>query len=373
MEIKRFEFEELCSEIKDILEWVEKENLLDTNYMMFLANNEDVKYKLTKEAIPHLLGINTGYLASTRLYSSTNSYYLMEEMINDPYRVYKANSEGIISFDQLFSKYFKDKIKWFKKNIIINVHEIDTICKYNKEIIYNRGEENEKYDYIITKRYENGEIGLLCLIYNNGVLSPISNQILKTEEEKDKKLAKLLTQQEITYSSGVNILNFGLTRTSITFKEKLKRLEQLKLYRDKFDCSIDVHRECDFLLNKLVDVRDQSYITDESIDKIAEQIRKGSVIDINDDSSLSKIISAFNDFICSNSVDSSEAYISYTEQSHKLIELRNQISELTAFKLALITENESLKSNNKALSESNEQLSKTFTKIYKLLENPEAE
>lgn len=373
MEIKRFELDELFKEIEELLKYVEEEKLLDTNYMLFLANDEKLKYKLTKEAIPHLLGINTSYLVSTGLYSSKNSYYVMEEMLNDSYRIYKAASDGIINYDKLFSRHIKEKLKWFKKNIIINVMDIDVICKYNKDIIYNLGEENEKYDYIITKRYENGEIGLLCLIYNNGVLSPISNQILVTEDEKDEKLSKLLTQQEITYASGINMLNFGLQRSSITFKEKLKRLEQLKLYKQKYNSSIDVHNECNFLLNKLVDVRDHSYQNDDAIDKIAEQIKNGSIIDSNEDPSLNKIVAAFNDFICNTSMDSNEAYISYTEQTKKLEELRKEIAELKIAKKVLEEDNANLNSNNKYLSEANEQLSKTFTKIYKILQNPEAE
>lgn len=248
MEFRRFELEEMFEEIKELLKYVEQNKLTDEHYMFFLGNDENLKYKLTKEAIPHLLGINTNYLISTGLYSSKNSYYLLEEMLDDSYRIYNAANRGTLDYNQLFSSFIRRKIKYFKENITIDIHNIDVVCKYIKQRTYTTGESTQNYDYIITKKYDDGKIGLLCLVFNGDVLAPISSQILETEQEKEETLSKLLEHQEISYISGIHMSDFTIHRTNITINEKLERLERLKNYKIKYNASVDVHKECKYLL-----------------------------------------------------------------------------------------------------------------------------
>ena len=111
------QLEELFEQIKELLDYAEEKRLTNKNCFMFLANlpqGEKLEYELTKESLPHLLGINTTYLVSTSLFSSKNSYYATLEMLEDPYKVHNAAKAGIISYDKLFSKHINKKIRCFK-------------------------------------------------------------------------------------------------------------------------------------------------------------------------------------------------------------------------------------------------------------------
>lgn len=85
------------------------------------------------------------------------------------------------------------------------------------------------------------------------------------------------------------------------------------------------------------------------IDLIAEQIRNGKIIDIYSESPLYRIASAFNDYICNNTNESSEAYISYSEQSAELIRIRKELAELKQYKATLESKNNSLEIENQNL------------------------
>ena len=44
-----------------------KTDLSKKSYVMFLCNGDKIKVQITKSSLPHLLGINTEYLKSTRI------------------------------------------------------------------------------------------------------------------------------------------------------------------------------------------------------------------------------------------------------------------------------------------------------------------
>ena len=249
------ELESLFDEIKEIIDYVDKNKLTYKNYFLYLANlkkSENIEYQITNESLPHLLGINTTNLIATKIYSSKNSYQVTLEMLDDPYRLYKAVKDGVITYDKIFSKHIKKKIKAFKNNVNMNAHNMTAISKYYPDRTYTNAFVTEKFEYTIIREYEDGSIGLLCLAKNyEGIYVPMSNQLLEPEEEKNNILEKILRNQEITYVTSINLQSNPTIKTFITFDEKIDRLYKLRDYKSKYNVSIDVHNDSLYFMDKL--------------------------------------------------------------------------------------------------------------------------
>ena len=350
MEFKRFELDELFDKIRKILQYVEENHLTDKNYTFFLANGETLKYKLTQDSIPHLLGIQTTYLVSSGIYSKKGSYSLLEEMLEDAYRIHNLALEGKIKYDQLFSEHIFKKLDCFKDNINIDIHEIDIVSKYIANRTYTVSETTEKFDYVITKNYPDNKIGLLCLVNNNGVLVPMSSQILETEKEKEDSLKNILLNQEITYINGIHTYTFDTVRSHISFDEQVERLEHLKNYKYKYNASIDVSKNCLYFIDKLKNNKNTFYQNNNTINSMVKSIRKGEIIEqIDSESELAPIVNAFNDFICNNEMGCTDATLTYTEQYKELERIRIELNELRRAKLILTDQVDILISQNNDL------------------------
>lgn len=268
------DLERLFEEIKELLEYVKQNKLTYTNYYLYLANlpnGKNLEYELTKECIPHLLGINTTYLISTGLYSSKNSYYVLTEMLEDPYRVYNLAKEDKLNYNLLFSKYIEKKLSCFKSNININPHEVEAVSVYMPERTYGRTDVSHKFDYCIIKKYENGSIGLLCLAKNSdGIYVPMSNQILESESEIEEALSEKLSNQEITILTGIQSNNFHSHKIYITLPEQIERVNNLQAYKSKYNVSIDISNNYIYYINKLIGNK-EFFSQSEETSKVVEQ------------------------------------------------------------------------------------------------------
>lgn len=268
------ELESLFEKIKDLLEFVNDNKLTNKNYFLYLASlasGEKIEYTLTKESIPHLLGIDTTYLISTGLYSSKNSYYVFTEMLEDPYRLYNLAKEGKVNYNILFSKHIDKKLSCFKSNININPHEIQCVSIYMKERTYTTGETSENFDYVIIKKNSDENIGLLCLAKNNeGIYVPMSSQILENKEEINNSFEKILTNQEITILTGIHARDFSTYKSYITLDEQISRIIELQKYKEKYNTSIDVSNNFLYYINKLKDNR-EIFAQSEETSKYIEQ------------------------------------------------------------------------------------------------------
>lgn len=268
------QLEELFEKIKELLNYVNTEKLTNNNYFLYLGNlegGEKLEYELTKESIPHLLGIDTTYLVSKGIFSSKNSYSVVLEMLEDPYRIYTLAKEGKLDLNKLFSKHIDKKLKCFKDNININPHEIEAVSVYCKEKTYSTTENASNFEYVIIKKYENGSVGLLCLAKNNDdIYVPMSNQLLETESEIDKGLENILRNQEITILNGIHVAYFGTFKVYITLDEQISRIRQLQKYKNKYNVSIDISNNFLYFINKLKDNK-EFFNQSEETSKVVEQ------------------------------------------------------------------------------------------------------
>ena len=115
MDYKLGELESLFEEVKNIIDYVEGSKQNDRRITLYLANGENITYCVTNNSIAHLLGINTTYLVSTGLFTSKDSFGILKEMCENPYRIHKQKTEGFLKYDSFISPYIKEKIESFKK------------------------------------------------------------------------------------------------------------------------------------------------------------------------------------------------------------------------------------------------------------------
>lgn len=373
MKIKYGELEDLFFNIKDIITFIEGTKYETRRFKLHLSNGDHLNFFIPNEAVAHLLGINTMYLQSTRLFNSTNSFELLKELIDNAYRIQDAESRGIINYDRLFSPYIFDKVNHFKENIKIDTTEVEFICKYDKEKTYIISDNFQKYNYIIVKRLENGKIGLLCLVRNEGYFAPMSNQVYDDFESVKEKLKELLKFQEITLISGITVSN-TLTdyyqTHSLNLHEKANKIKNLKIYKEEFCATIDVAHDFSYSIGKLKQHKITDNENDRLIQQIVESIKNGKIINTNNytNSTLIPIINAFNDFICSNEFKgNNNNKKTYSELIKKLTEFEERIEELSNEKNKLNDENKKLLESNISLNKENDQLKENEEAIIKIL------
>jgi hypothetical protein len=54
-------------------------------------------------------------------------------MCDNPWKLHKANIDGIIKYDYLFKEQILDKVRVFKENLKMNVFQTEFVCEYKKD------------------------------------------------------------------------------------------------------------------------------------------------------------------------------------------------------------------------------------------------
>ena len=224
----------------------------------------------------------------------------------------------------------------------------------------------------MVKKYKDGKIGIIGLVSKENYYVPMSNQIYNSYEEAKENLEKYLKNQEITIMTGMRIFNsvsdFDKT-VSLHTNEKKEKIEQAIKYVDDFGCTLDVTKEVKFLLQTAEKNKTNYFEDSDLINIIVEAIKEGKLIDINlfRNTNLSKIIEAFNDFLCENKVSKDDSVTeTYTKLKTDLEELKILLNNYKEEMDNLKTENTNLNIENKNLKEENTELNNTVEKIYEL-------
>jgi len=275
MKIKFGELENLFFSIQNIVEYIELSNYDNRRYKMFLSNGEYLNFSIPKSSIPHLLGVNTNYLAATNIFNTNNSFELLKLLIENPYKISTLEQSGIINYDQLFSQFITEKVNSFRENIKINLPDIEFICKYEPRKTYKISAESKNYDYLIVKKLDNERYGILCLVRNQGYFTPMSSQVFEDYETLIIKLKELIKYQEITLINGIEIFNTNDDYYSshyLKLNDKAQKLHNLRNYKKDFDISIDVANDFEYSIKKIqqnIIRKDETTIL---IDKIVNQL-----------------------------------------------------------------------------------------------------
>ena len=379
MELELCDLEKMFDDIKEIINYIEFSEYKNRRYRLFLGNGDRLNLQIPNESIAHLLGINTTYLISTGRFNSKNSFEALKEMCENPFRIDDMHMRKQIDYSKLFSQYVQAKVNAFRKNISIDIDKTELVCKYDSKRAYLNSEINEKYDYILLKKHEDGKIGLLCLVKNNNTYQPMSNQIFDSFESAKESLNKYLSNQEITTLTGVNLFNIDsdYNKTfNLSLEDKIKKIKNIIGYKNLFNCSINISGDYIYTVDKLRQSRDNYFSDSDLINLIVESIKDGKLIDgdITRDTNLTKIIESFNDYLCKTkgSVDESVSE-SYTSMKNNLEYFKNLCEKLKKENEELTLKNNDLEHKTLKLESENADYKQKEDKILKILlpKNPE--
>lgn len=187
------------------------------------------------------------------------------------------------------------------------------------------------------------------------------------------RLKELIKFQEITLINGIEVLNIVEDYHSsyyLKLDEKGQKLHNLRKYKLELETSIDVASDFEYSIGKLQQNKSNKEETTMLIDKMVDSIKNGNFIKVSqyENNRLLPIINAFNDFICSNNLTTSnENNQTYSSLINQLKKFENKIRELEELNNDLLDINAIQDRKNKDLSEENIELKEKQEKIYEIL------
>lgn len=376
MKITRTYIEELFKKIKECTEFYENSYLKNKDFVMYLGNGDKVRYSIRPSNLPHLLGIkNFEEIKKATGTTQEDALDILKSLPEYSYSIYTRISNAHLSFNSVFSKHIDKKLENFKSNLTTNAEEIlgqtMFVCSYKSNRSWGHTENNQKFDYAAIKKLENGKISILCLVENQGHYYAMSNQMFENIEEAKETLKDILKNQEITLLTGISIHNTSLDTVynkNLVISKKLDKLERMKLYKQEYECFIDITSEYDFTVEKLISNRNEKKENSSISEIIIKSIIEGNVIEPTEfeDSTLVSIINAWNNYICTNP-SSDNANKTYTETIEELKKAKEMIESLKKENEELKTKKDELIIRNGALEHESNDLKNTHQKILNLL------
>lgn len=324
------ELESLFCDIQDIIDYIEQSNFEGRKFTLFLSNGDKFNYKLNRNHVPHLLGINTDALVASGLFGKQSSFNVLKDFVSNSYKIFNLNSQGVIKYENIFSEYILDKIKVFKNNITPNVYDTEFVCKYESSRGYGITDKNAKYDYIIVKKTKDDDgYAILCLVNNNGIYAAMSSMLFENKEKMQDYLNDYVKNQEITVLSGVNSMgDFGEYMRNYSLKPELiiPKLKNLLDYKKQFNCISDTTGGYIYSLEETVKHKDKHIDSNSLLYELKDLISNGKIVDRSKfmNTNLIELVDAYNDYICNKNINSNDISISYSEICNERDMLKNE-------------------------------------------------
>jgi hypothetical protein len=346
-------FDNIIYKIKWLVNWYNNVHFESKQFRIFLANGERILYKCMKNKVPHLLGVNTDFLALSQKFKSTSSYDILIEFLNNPFSIRQKIINGEIDFNKVFSKHIDQKLLHFKSNISINQDNILFVVKYDAKVTYNQGKDKRNCDYILFKKLDDGEFLEMDLKLNDKYAVPVSSRVYNDEYEAQDSMKEVLTNQDTTIVGSIIFENefiYSNKKLYISEKDKIFRLQYLKNLKDKFNCHVDVVGDCEYYYGKNYDNRNIGKNNYDILDTVIQSVLEGKIID---EKSLQvkfseltnqqrNLIDVLNDQIIfgNNKLDSNqESYSTLRKKCEKLESVKKELED-----------------NNKQLTDKNNEL-----------------
>ena len=366
-------FLEIVDKIADIIGMYELRNIDKNIIKVCLANGDYIEYRIAKESIAHLLGVNTNTLIATGLFNNTNSFEVLKEMINKKNYLADMICNEHLTIKSIFSEYIIQKLDSFFNNIFIDINNTVFVCKYDKDIAINNGVvEPHKCQYIICKEDNEHNFYVLHLVKYSNFYVPMSNRVFDDIEEANDYLTNSLTNQTITFINCIIIKREQYdngTKIFLRSLDKRQHLLTLQEFSSKFNANIDISDDYQHELKANATNFNKSEEQASVISYIVKCISSNTLIDpslIPD--KMIPIIEALNNYTAMNS-GSEETFTSLASQIKALQEAKSSIEqqcsslqeELTRANLA----NEALTSRNQQLEEAIGTIGKAYQKTLK--------
>lgn len=377
MNLKYSELTDILNKISECVEYYEKAWLNNKVFTLYLASGERVKFSIVPQSLPHLLGIDLSVLRGHIKFECEDHLGMLKELKYKDYDLLQTFKYGSLKESDVFSAHIQNKLENFKYNIVPDVikllDETLFVSSYKSENSWTVTTRNKKYDYVMVRRLENGKIGLLCLVKNKNQCYAMSNIVPTDEEELNEKLSEILTNQEITLLSGVNVYNINNDSTytkNLYPVQKTNKFRGLKFYKNKYNCHIDISGDYEYAIDKLGSNRNERLENINYTEDIVEAIANRELINLNniDDSILINIVNAWNDHICKISGNiNDDVKISYTSAIEELKKFKTMVVALEEQNKELETSVSNLKESNAKLSKENEDNQNKLDEIYKIL------
>lgn len=348
------QFNEIIDKIKYLINWYKYNNYENRCIKSFISSGNSFNYKINRDNIAHLLGVNISYITSTRLFTNTSSFELLCELCQNSYRLSSKIKDNEIKISNIFSKQIYKKLNNFKNNININLANTVLVCKYDRNKAINQGLTPRNCDFIIIKETDDDTLLELDLILKNKFAYPVSSRVYENMEEAESVFKKLFSYQDVAILSSI-ILDYddytSEKKIYLSEEQKLDKIEKLENYRLKYNCYIDVTGDFKYYCKRNQTNKSIEKNNYDIYDNIIMSIMEGNIIDtskLNLTEQQLSLINAINDSIMfgSNNDNNKEKYSS----------LQAQLKQLRETNRELIDRNNELNNNVKSLKEENNKL-----------------
>lgn len=372
------EFTELIDKIKKEKELFLTKDIDYTRYTLNVASGNTYEIDYNIASLPHLLGVNTSYLASTNLYKG-KAYEILEKILNNSNSLYNQINDGHIKKERVFSKRIHEKLKNFEDICTVNIFNIEFIVEYDRTRNYTSGEQKLDGDLYIAyrKKQNDSNISILGLIQNeDGLYVPQTNLIFveHTNEARDF-FKQLLKNQNVTIASTLIKKrlseNNEVKKYNFYYQTEIKnsKTRTLKRYAENYDCTIDVNQDYIHQTKLVCNLKDDKLSTFDILDKITENISKAKEINLkkvkkkyrNLSTSIENLITTYNETI-TNPNNNDAKYNALRKQLEQMQEEQLKkdklIEKIDANSQKLKQENENLMKENQDLKEKHKQIKK---------------
>lgn len=377
MNLKYCDITSILERAVECVEYYENEWLNNKVFTLYLANGEKVRFSIAPQNIPHLLGIDLYALRGIIKFDSSDPLEMIKELLTKDYELLNKFKCGVLKENDVFSEHIEDKLNNFKNNITGNVvkflEETIFVCQYESEKSWNVTTKNQKYDYIIVRKLDNGKIGILCLVKNKNQCYAMSHQVPEDESKLNDFLNESITNQDTTFLAGAtvyNINNDSEYSRNLNSIQRINKYRTLKPYKNKYNCQIDISGDYEYAITKLGNNKNERMENKNSTENIVEAIANRELINIDDidDSMLLNIVKAWNDHICKvgNNV-SNDVKISYTTAIEELKKFRDLVASLEEEKKNLQATVDNLTKSNELLTKENEEQKQIISNVFEIV------
>jgi len=239
------QFNDIIEQLADAVEFYNKTPYRYNQIRLNCSNGKILDFEFHKAKIAHLLGINVQGFKTYKILSSTDSYGILEELIERSSYVYRRILNGEVNYFDLFSKYMIEKIRSFKHILQLPFDDIEFVCEYNAYNAYLTGKTLSypcEY-YLVLKNNESYEF--LGFKYDEKICGYVPTSTLNSIVEPTI-LQDMISNQRIMMVSGYSLLNID-RRKFLVLNEKRTKMIELAALAKQCGAMLDVSQEAIYL------------------------------------------------------------------------------------------------------------------------------